>query len=71
MVDNHRVSVTQRQSALDALELAKAGVSGAAIKKKLEETQGDSVIYITVDTLKYLDVYKRQALHQSSAAVSP
>ena len=54
VVDNHRVSVTQRQSALDALELAKAGVSGAAIKKKLEETQGDSVIYITVDTLKYL-----------------
>ena len=45
VVDNHRVSVTQRQSALDALELAKAGVSGADIKRKLEETQGDSVIY--------------------------
>ena len=54
VVDNHRVSVTQRQSDLDALELAKAGVSGADIKRKLEETQGDSVIYITVDTLKYL-----------------
>lgn len=40
VVDNHRVSVTQRQSALDALELAKAGVSGADIKRKLEETQG-------------------------------
>jgi len=54
VVDNHRVSVTLRQSALDALQMAEAGVRGADIKKKLEETQGDSVIYITVDTLKYL-----------------
>lgn len=54
VVDNHRISVTQRRSVLEALELAKKGVSAAEIKRRLLETQGDSVIYITVDTLKYL-----------------
>lgn len=54
VVDNHRVSVTQRRSVLEALELAKAGVGAAEIKRRLLEAQGDSVIYITVDTLKYL-----------------
>ena len=54
VVDNHRISVTQRQSVLDALELAEAGTDGAEIKRRLEEDQRNSVIYITVDTLKYL-----------------
>lgn len=54
VADNHRISVTQRQSVLDALELAEKGMGAAEIKRILEETQGDSVIYITVDTLKYL-----------------
>ncbi len=54
VVDNHRISVTQRQSVLDAIELARAGKDGAEIKRRLEETQKDSVIYVTVDTLKYL-----------------
>ena len=45
---------TQRQSVLDAIELARAGKDGAEIKRRLEETQKDSVIYVTVDTLKYL-----------------
>ncbi len=54
VVDNQRISVTQRQSALDAKELAKNGASAVEIKKILEETKADSHIYIMVDTLKYL-----------------
>ncbi len=54
VVDNKRISVTQRQSVLDALELAKRGMSAADIKKKLLEMSGDSTIYLTLDTLKYL-----------------
>lgn len=54
VVNNQRISVTQRQSALDALELAEAGLDGAQIREVLERTKLDSSIYITVDTLKYL-----------------
>lgn len=54
VVDNHRVSVTQRQSALDALEMVKRGFNAVQIREELERTKDDSVIYITVDTLKYL-----------------
>ncbi len=54
VVNNQRISVTQRQSALDALEMAKNGYSAVQIKEKLEETKADSVIFITLDTLKYL-----------------
>lgn len=54
VVNNQRISVTQRQSALDALEMAKNGYSAAQIKEKLEETKADSIIFITLDTLKYL-----------------
>lgn len=54
VVNNQRISVTQRQSALDAMELARLGWTGEQIKEKLEETRFDSSIYITVDTLKYL-----------------
>lgn len=54
VVNNQRISVTQRQSALDAAELAAAGLDGRQIKEVLERTKLDSSIYITVDTLKYL-----------------
>ncbi len=54
VVDNQRISVTLRQSALDAQALAAAGRSAAEIKALLEQTKFDSDIYITVDTLKYL-----------------
>lgn len=54
VVNNQRISVTQRQSVLDAQALAEAGVEAAEIKRRLEETKFDSDIYITVDTLKYL-----------------
>ena len=53
VVDNRRISVTQYQSVKDAQMLAAMGMDGTQIKKRLEET-ADSVIFITVDTLKYL-----------------
>ena len=54
VVDNQRVSVTQRQSVLDALELAERGMSALEIKEYLEKVKFDSSIYIMLDTLKYL-----------------
>ena len=54
VVNNQRISVTQRQSARDALKLAEQGMDAAQIKKVLEDTKFESSIYITVDTLKYL-----------------
>lgn len=54
VADNHRISVIQRRSVQDALDMAAAGMDAEAICKKLEETGLDSTIYVTVDTLKYL-----------------
>ena len=54
VVNNQRISVTQRRSVLDALNLARAGKSAAEIREILERTKFDSSIFITLDTLKYL-----------------
>ena len=54
VVDNQRISVTQKQSVIDAYNLAKEGKSASEIKKYLLETKKDSSIYIMVSTLKYL-----------------
>lgn len=54
VVDNQRISVTQKQSVLDALKLAENGISASQIKEILEQTKRDSSIYIALDTLKYL-----------------
>lgn len=54
VVNNQRISVTQRQAVMDALALAEAGKSAAEIKTILEEVKFESSIYIMVDTLKYL-----------------
>lgn len=54
VVNNQRISVTQRRAALDAMEMAAAGYPAAKIKDILEETKLDSSIYLVVDTLKYL-----------------
>lgn len=54
VVDNQRISVTQRQSVLDAIELIKAGKDAAEIKEILEAEKLESSIYITLETLKYL-----------------
>lgn len=54
VVNNQRISVTQKCSVRDAMELAKQGRSGEEIKAILEDMKLESSIYITVDTLKYL-----------------
>lgn len=54
VVNNQRISVTQRQSALDAKMLAERGKSAAEIKRILEEDKFNSSIYIMLDTLYYL-----------------
>lgn len=54
VVNNQRISVTQRQSVLDAKVLADAGRNADEIVQVLMDTKMDSDIYIMVDTLKYL-----------------
>lgn len=54
VADNHRISVTQMQSVLDAVKMAESGMSGAEIKERLEAEALDASIYIAVDTLEYL-----------------
>lgn len=44
VVDNQRISVTQRQAVLDALELLKAGKTGAQIKEILEAEKMESSV---------------------------
>lgn len=54
VVNNQRISVTQKQSVFDAIKLREQGKSAAEIKEILEETGLESSIYIMMDTLKYL-----------------
>ena len=54
VVDNQRISVTQKTAVYDAVNMVKAGMSGAEIKEKLTEDKLTASIYIMVDTLKYL-----------------
>lgn len=54
VVDNHRISVTQRLSVCDALRLARAGRSAAEIRERLEGEAYNASIYIAVDTLEFL-----------------
>ena len=54
VVNNQRISVTQRLSVTDAKELADMGKSASEIKEILEREKLESSIYIMVDTLTYL-----------------
>lgn len=54
VVNNQRISVTQRQSAFDALALVERGLDAAQIRQFLEEDKFNSSIYIMLDTLYYL-----------------
>ena len=54
VVNNQRISITQRQSALDALSLVDKGMNAAEIKDFLEKDKFNSSIYIMLDTLFYL-----------------
>lgn len=54
VVDNHRISATQHVSALEAKRMADAGFSAKEIKASLEATGLQASIYLTVESLKYL-----------------
>ena len=54
VVDNQRISITQRQAVLDAMEMVQKGMSAGKIVEVLMEEKLQASIYITVDTLKYL-----------------
>lgn len=54
VVNNQRISVTQRQSVLDAKAMADNGCSGQEILEFLEQDKFNSSIYIMLDTLYYL-----------------
>ena len=54
VVDNHRISITLRESVLEARDWAAQGLPAREIKKELEERAYESVIYIAVDTLEFL-----------------
>lgn len=54
VVNNQRISVTQRSSVLDAKTMADKDWTAQQICDELERTKLESSIYITVDTLKYL-----------------
>lgn len=54
VIDNQRISITQRQSVLDAIEMAGKGMDAGEIEEVLLREKLEASIYITVDTLKYL-----------------
>ena len=54
VVNNQRISITQRQSVMDAIKMAKEGKTAKEIHDWLIKTKMQSSIYIMVDTLKYL-----------------
>ena len=54
VVNNQRISVTMRQSVLDAIQLESQGMNALEVKEFLEKTKFESSIYIMVDTMTYL-----------------
>ena len=54
VVNNQRISVTQKMSVLEALSMVEKGKTAQEIKDYLEKTKMDATIYIMVPTLKYL-----------------
>ena len=54
VVDNHRISVTLRQSALEAKHLADQGKTVQEIVAHLEQDGLEASIYVAVNTLEYL-----------------
>ena len=54
VVDNKRISLSQKESVFEAVAMAKLGKSGSEIKARLEERSDLCSIYIMVNELKYL-----------------
>ena len=54
VADNHRISVTQRFSVLEAKAMAEKGCGAKEIKEALEKAAYESLIYVGVETLEHL-----------------
>ena len=65
VVDNKRISITQRRSVLDALVMIDHGMSAEEIKTYLENDSFNSSIYLAVNTL---DVLKKSGRVTATAA---
>ncbi len=65
VIDNKRISVTQKQSVLDAIQLADYGLTAEEIRAVLEREALSASIYITVNTL---DLLKKSGRVTTAAA---
>ncbi len=54
VVDNKRISLSQRKSAIDAVTLARHGLDAAGIRERLEKNAYNASIYLAVNTLELL-----------------
>ena len=54
VVDNHRISIPQLASVMDAVKLVSEGRTAGEIKELLEKAALEASIYIAVDTLEFL-----------------
>lgn len=54
VVDNKRISISQKESVFEAIEMAKQGKTANEIKEYLESTAHKNSIYIMMGVLKYL-----------------
>ena len=54
VVDNQRISITQRQSVMEAMDMVSKGFDAKDIYDVLMKEKLNASIYIAVDTLKYL-----------------
>ncbi len=54
VVDNRRISVTQRHAVEDAVFLRKQGCNAREIREILEKNAANSIVYVGVNTLDYL-----------------
>ncbi|MGN0599792.1 MAG: DegV family protein [Oscillospiraceae bacterium] len=68
VVDNHRISVTLRQSVLEAKQMASQEKSAREIVEYLERDSLESDIYVAVNTLEYLK--KSGRVTPAGAAIS-
>ena len=53
VVDNHRISCTQKMSVLEAIKMRESGFEASRICEVLEENKMNASIYIAVDTVEY------------------
>lgn len=67
VVDNQRISVTQREAVLDALRWIGEGRTAAETCALLERTKLDASIYLMVDTMAYLQ--KSGCITPAAAAI--